>query len=115
MEVQVLMELLTAEPQQPCKQEIVVFYQDIGTSLIISVNIAQQVKTTTSSKENVLPVKADTLIATKSILASQTVGNLSLRSQHKLTVSYPISGEKTSRDVSDVLVGTSTTLRLKNV
>jgi hypothetical protein len=40
------------------------------------VNTAQQVKTTTSSKESVLSAKVDTPTATRSILASQTAGRL---------------------------------------
>jgi hypothetical protein len=92
VQVQVQMELQT-QTQPQSQPEITVCYQDIGTSLIADANTAQQVKIMTSSKENVLSVKLEILIVAKFIHVFQTVGNLSLRSQHKLTVSYPISGE----------------------
>jgi hypothetical protein len=92
VQVQVQMELQT-QTQPQSQPEITVCCPDIGTSLIADANTAQQVKIMTSSKENVLSVKLEILIVAKFIHVFQTVGNLSLRSQHKLTVSYPISGE----------------------
>jgi hypothetical protein len=93
MEAQAQTELSMVEPQPQSPLETTVFYQDIGTSLIINANIAQLDKIMTLSKESVLSVKVVTLIATKFIHASQTAGRLFLQSPLKLIVSCLTSGE----------------------